>query len=38
LKYVVGMGSGGMMYIPSFIKTDLAIQQLIRGVHIHIDT
>jgi hypothetical protein len=29
MKYAVKMGSGVMIYIPSFIKTDTAIQGLI---------
>jgi hypothetical protein len=28
MKYVVEMGSGPMMYIPSFIKTGSGIQKL----------
>jgi hypothetical protein len=35
MKYVVEMGSGAMIYIPSFIKTGSGIQKLIRGVHRH---
>jgi hypothetical protein len=31
MKYAIEMGSGTMMYIPSFIKTSSAIQMLIRG-------
>jgi hypothetical protein len=31
MKYAVGMGSGAMMYIPSFIKTGSGIQKLIGG-------
>jgi hypothetical protein len=33
MKYSVEVGSGGMIYIPSFIKTGLAIQKLIGGIH-----
>jgi hypothetical protein len=29
MKYVVGMGSGAVIYIPSFIKIGSAIQKLI---------
>jgi hypothetical protein len=29
MKYAVEMGSGAMIYIPSFIKTGSAIQKLI---------
>jgi hypothetical protein len=38
MKYAVKMGSGGMMYIPSFIKTGSGIQKLISGIHSHSDT
>jgi hypothetical protein len=31
MKYVVEMGSGAMIYIPSFIKIGSGIQKLIRG-------
>jgi hypothetical protein len=31
MKYAVEMGSGGMIYIPSFIKTGSGIQKLIGG-------
>jgi hypothetical protein len=31
MKYAVGMGSGAMIYIPSFIKIDSGIQKLIVG-------
>jgi hypothetical protein len=30
MKYAVVMGSGAMIYIPSFIKTGSGIQKLIR--------
>jgi hypothetical protein len=33
MKYAVGMGSGAMIYIPSFIKIGLGIQKLIGGIH-----
>jgi hypothetical protein len=33
MKYVE-MGSGGMIYIPSFIKIGLGIQKLIGGINI----
>jgi hypothetical protein len=33
MKYVVEMGSGAMIYIPSFVKTVSGIQKVIgRGV------
>jgi hypothetical protein len=31
MKYVVEMGSGAMIYIPSFIKIGAGIQKLIWG-------
>jgi hypothetical protein len=31
VKYAVGMGSGAMIYIPSFIKIGSGIQKLIVG-------
>jgi hypothetical protein len=31
MKYPVEMGSGAMIYIPSFMKIGLGVQQLIRG-------
>jgi hypothetical protein len=34
MKYAVEMGSGVMIYIPSFIKIGSGIQKLIRG-HAH---
>jgi hypothetical protein len=36
MKYAIEMSSGGMIYIPSFIKTDLGVQKLIGGIHKHI--
>jgi hypothetical protein len=33
MKYVDEMGSGAMIYIPSFIKIGSAIQMLIGGIH-----
>jgi hypothetical protein len=36
MKYAVEMGSGAMIYIPSFIKIGVGIQKLIgRGIHRH---
>jgi hypothetical protein len=32
MKYAVEMGSGAMIYIPSFIKIGSRIQKLIAGV------
>jgi hypothetical protein len=37
MKYAVQMGSGAMIYIPSFIDIGAAIQKLIRGIHRHTD-
>jgi hypothetical protein len=33
MKYAIEMGSGAMIYIPSFIKTGSGIQKLIGGIH-----
>jgi hypothetical protein len=33
MKYADEMGSGAMIYIPSFIKNGLGIQKLISGIH-----
>jgi hypothetical protein len=41
MKYAVDMGSGAMIYIPSFIKSGSGIQKLIRGysqTHSHTDS
>jgi hypothetical protein len=38
MKYAVEMGSGVMIYIPSFIKIGLGLQKLIGRIHRHIDT
>jgi hypothetical protein len=36
MKYAAEMGSGAMIYIPSFIKTGSGIQKLIvGGIHRH---
>jgi hypothetical protein len=32
MKYAIWMGSGAMIYIPSFIKICSGIQKLIRGI------
>jgi hypothetical protein len=32
MKYIVEMGSGAMIYVPSFKKTGLGIQKLIGGI------
>jgi hypothetical protein len=33
MKYAVEMGSGAVIYIPSFIKIGSGIHKLIRGIH-----
>jgi hypothetical protein len=33
MKYAAEMGSGGMIYIPIFIKIGSGIQKLIGGIH-----
>jgi hypothetical protein len=38
MKYTVEMGSGAMIYKPSFIKTGSCIQKLIWDVHIQLHT
>jgi hypothetical protein len=38
MKYTIYMGSGAMMYIPSFMKIGSGIQKLIRGREIHRET
>jgi Uri superfamily endonuclease len=38
MKYAVGMGSGAMIYIPSFIKIGSGIQNFIRRMHRHTDS
>jgi hypothetical protein len=37
MKYDVEMGSGAMIYMPSFIKMGSAIQKLTGGIHRHTD-
>jgi hypothetical protein len=37
MKYTVEMGSGAMIYIPSFIKIGSGIQKFIEGIHRHTD-
>jgi hypothetical protein len=35
MKYIIGMGSGGMIYIPSLIKIGLSIKKSCwGGIHI----
>jgi hypothetical protein len=38
MTYAVEMGSGPMMYIPSFINIGSGIQKLIRGIHRNAET
>jgi hypothetical protein len=40
MKYAVEMGSGYMMYIPSFIKIGSTVRKLMRGggIYRHIDS
>jgi hypothetical protein len=35
MKYAVEIGSGAMIYIPSFIKIDSGIQKFIGRIHRH---
>jgi hypothetical protein len=37
VKYAVEMGSGAMIYIPSFIQIGSGIQKLIAGIHRHVE-
>jgi hypothetical protein len=38
MKYAIEMGSGVMIYIPSFIKIGSGIQKLMGGIHRHTDS
>jgi hypothetical protein len=38
MKYVVEMGSGAVIYVPSFIKIGSGIHKLIGGIHRHTHT
>jgi hypothetical protein len=38
MKYVGEMGSGAMIYIPSFIKIGLGIRKSRGGIHRHTDS
>jgi hypothetical protein len=38
MKYAVEMGSGAIMYIPSFIKIGSGVQKLIGRIHRHTDS
>jgi hypothetical protein len=37
MRYAVEMSSGGVIYIPSFIKTGSGIQNLMGGIHRYTD-
>jgi hypothetical protein len=37
MNYAVEMGSGAIIYIPSFIQIGSGIQNLLRGIHRHTD-
>jgi hypothetical protein len=38
MKYAVDIGSGILIYIPSFMKTGSGIRKLIEGIHRHTDS
>jgi hypothetical protein len=38
MEYAVEMGSGAVIYIPTFIKIGSGIQNLIGGIHRHTDS
>jgi hypothetical protein len=38
MKYAVEIGSGAMIYIPSFIKFGSGIQKLVWMIHRHTDS
>jgi hypothetical protein len=38
MKYAVEMGTGAMIYIPSFIKIGSCIQKLMGWIHRHTDS
>jgi hypothetical protein len=33
MSHAAEMASGGMIYIPSFMKIDTGVQKLLRGIH-----
>jgi hypothetical protein len=35
VRYAVEVGTGAMMYIPSFVKISSGIEKLIAGIHRH---
>jgi hypothetical protein len=38
MNYAIYMGSGAMLYIPTFVKICSGIQKLLRGIHSYTDT
>jgi hypothetical protein len=38
MKHSTEMGSGAMMFLPSFMKTGSAIQKFMRGIYRHTDS
>jgi hypothetical protein len=38
MKHAVKLGSGAIIYIPSFIKTGLSTQKLVDGTHRHTES
>jgi hypothetical protein len=38
MKHAIVMGSGAMIYMPSFINTGSGIQKLIGAIHRHTDS
>jgi hypothetical protein len=38
MKYAVEIGSGGMMYLPSFVKIGSGVKKLMEGIHRHTDS
>jgi hypothetical protein len=38
MKYAIEMGSGAMIYIPSFIKIGSGIKKSLRGINVHTDS
>jgi hypothetical protein len=38
MNYTIEMGSGAMIYMPSFIKISSGIQKLLMGIHRHTQT
>jgi hypothetical protein len=38
MQYAVQMGSGAMIYVPSFVKIGSGIQKLVEWIHRHTDS